>query len=47
VVADIDSANGAAIARNWEVVPRAQWPATVLVDGDEVEIVRAVAGGAL
>ncbi|MEI6665279.1 MAG: sulfur carrier protein ThiS [Chloroflexota bacterium] len=37
---------GAAVARNREVVPRLQWALTFLDDGDEVEIVRPVQGGA-
>lgn len=31
--------------RNGEAIPRRQLPATVLRDGDTVELVRAVAGG--
>ena len=34
-----------AVARNGEVVPRGEWAATVLAEGDEVEILAAVAGG--
>ena len=34
-----------AVAINGEVVRRADWPATVVSDGDAVEIVRAVGGG--
>ena len=34
-----------AVARNGEVVPRGQWAATVLAEGDEVEILAAQAGG--
>ena len=37
---------GAAVARNREVVPWLQWALTFLDDGDEVEIVRPVQGGA-
>lgn len=37
---------GSAVARNREVVPRREWAFTFLSDGDEVEIVRAVQGGA-
>jgi thiamine biosynthesis protein ThiS len=37
---------GAAVARNREVVPRLQWALTFLDDGDDVEIVRPVQGGA-
>ncbi|MGO4855699.1 sulfur carrier protein ThiS [Arthrobacter sp. 2MCAF14] len=36
---------GVAVARNSEVVPRSQWAATALADGDELEIVTAVQGG--
>lgn len=35
-----------AVARNREVVPRAQWPHTRLADGDVIEVVRPVQGGA-
>ncbi len=35
-----------AVAVNGEVVPRRQWPDVVIGDGDTVEIVRAVGGGA-
>jgi sulfur carrier protein len=34
-----------AVARNAAVVPRSAWPATVLLDGDAVELLVAVAGG--
>ncbi|WP_115787935.1 MULTISPECIES: sulfur carrier protein ThiS [Arthrobacter] len=36
---------GVAVARNAEVVPRSQWAATALAEGDELEIVTAVQGG--
>jgi sulfur carrier protein len=36
---------GVAVAVNGEVVPRASWPATVLHDGDTVEVLTAVQGG--
>jgi sulfur carrier protein len=36
---------GVAVARNSEVVPRSQWHATALADGDNVELVTAVQGG--
>lgn len=36
---------GVAVARNAAVVPRSQWAATALADGDDVEIVTAVQGG--
>lgn len=35
-----------AVALNGEVVPRSEWPRTAVGDGDAVEIVRAVGGGA-
>lgn len=37
---------GVAIAVNGQVVPRHAWPATALSEGDDVRIVRPVAGGA-
>lgn len=36
---------GVAVARNAQVVPRSQWFATVLSEGDDVELVTAVQGG--
>ncbi len=36
---------GIAVAVNREVVPRADWVRSRLVDGDVVELVTAVAGG--
>ena len=36
---------GVAVAHNSHVVPRSQWFATALADGDEVELVTAVQGG--
>ena len=36
-----------AVAVNGEVVPRSDWPRARVRDGDAVEIVRAVGGGAL
>ncbi|MFC0503482.1 sulfur carrier protein ThiS [Micromonospora costi] len=36
---------GLAVAVNGEVVPRAGWPATVLRDGDRVEVLSAAQGG--
>jgi sulfur carrier protein len=35
-----------AVALNGEVVRRGQWPETTVREGDAVEIVRAVGGGA-
>lgn len=37
---------GVAVARNGEVVPRDHWDTTALQDGDDVEIVRPIQGGA-
>lgn len=34
-----------AVEHNREIVPRAQWPATPLADGDRLEIVHFVGGG--
>jgi sulfur carrier protein len=34
-----------AIERNGEIVPRSKHAATVLVDGDKIEVVAAVGGG--
>ncbi|UJB33696.1 sulfur carrier protein ThiS [Chromobacterium sp. Beijing] len=34
-----------ALEKNGEIVPRSQYPATGLADGDELEIVVAVGGG--
>jgi sulfur carrier protein len=39
------SADGIAVARNGEVVPRSAWPTTNLGADDTVEIVTAAAGG--
>ncbi|MCT2593359.1 sulfur carrier protein ThiS [Streptomyces sp. N2-109] len=36
---------GVAAAVNETVVPRGQWPETVLNDGDRIEILTAVQGG--
>ena len=36
---------GVAVARNGEIVRRAEWAATPVRDGDVIEIVTAVAGG--
>jgi thiamine biosynthesis protein ThiS len=35
-----------AVARNGDVVPREEWPRTTLQDGDVLEVVRMVGGGA-
>ena len=37
--------NGIAVARNERVVRRAEFDTHTLVDGDTVEIIKAVAGG--
>lgn len=37
--------NGVAIAINMEIVSRNTYKETILNDGDEIEIVRAVGGG--
>ncbi|EFE70007.1 sulfur transfer protein [Streptomyces viridosporus ATCC 14672] len=37
--------SGVAAALNETVVPRAQWPATALAEGDRVEVLTAVQGG--
>lgn len=39
------AATGVAAAVNGDVVPRGSWAATVLRDGDQVEVVTAVQGG--
>ncbi|WP_206336320.1 sulfur carrier protein ThiS [Streptomyces torulosus] len=39
------SPSGVAAALNETVVPRAQWPSTLLSDGDRVEVLTAVQGG--
>jgi thiamine biosynthesis protein ThiS len=36
-----------AVELNREIVPRAQWEATAIKDGDKLEIVHFVGGGAL
>ena len=40
-----DRPTGIAVALNSEVVPRAEWAATDLGDGDRVDVVTAVQGG--
>ena len=35
-----------AVARNGDVLPREEWPQTILQDGDVLEVVRMVGGGA-
>lgn len=36
---------GVAVAVNSELVPRAQWAGRALMEGDELEVLHAVAGG--
>jgi sulfur carrier protein len=36
---------GVAVALDGDVVPRSEWAATALVDGQHVEVLRAVQGG--
>ncbi|MGG8407554.1 sulfur carrier protein ThiS [Streptomyces sp. 12297] len=46
VVATLTTApSGVAAALNETVVPRRQWPATALGEGDRVEVLTAVQGG--
>jgi sulfur carrier protein len=40
-----DRETGIAVALNSEVVPRSNWTATRLCDGDRVDVVTAVQGG--
>jgi thiamine biosynthesis protein ThiS len=40
------NAGRVAVALNGEVVPRGEWAATTVTEGDSVEVVRAVGGGA-
>lgn len=40
-----DDRRRVAVARNSEVVPRAEWDATALSDSDAIEILAPVAGG--
>ena len=39
------SPRGVAVARNGEVVSKSAWEATVISEGDRIEIVTAAAGG--
>ena len=42
----VDSAErGIAVALDGDVVPRSEWPATRVADGQQVEVLRAVQGG--
>jgi sulfur carrier protein len=40
-----DSARGVAVAVDGEVVPRSEWDATALHEGQQVEVLHAVQGG--
>ena len=40
-----EAPSGVAAALNGDVVPRRTWAATLLADGDQVEVVTAVQGG--
>jgi sulfur carrier protein len=40
-----DRSTGIAVALNSEVVPRGDWPATVVQPGDRIDVVTAVQGG--
>ena len=44
-VTDRPGGKGTAVAVNGEVVPRGRWPAVSLVEGDRVEVLKAVGGG--
>ena len=41
----IDDRRRVAVARNGEVVPRAEWDTTALAENDVVEVLAPVAGG--
>ena len=41
----VEWTGGVAVARNDEIVPRAQWTTTAVAAGDAIEIVRPVQGG--
>lgn len=45
VRARTDAGRRVAVARNGEVVPRGEWDAALLADGDLVEVLAPVAGG--
>lgn len=42
---DADPARGVAVAVDGEVVPRSEWEATALSEGQQVEVLHAVQGG--
>ena len=39
------AAQGIAVARNGEVVPRSAWPTVEITAGDHIEVLHAVQGG--
>jgi sulfur carrier protein len=41
----VDSARGVAVAVDGEVVPRSEWEATALSEGQQIEVLHAVQGG--
>lgn len=41
----VETPRGFAMAHNGRVAPKAEWPRTLLAEGDRVEIIRAMAGG--
>jgi sulfur carrier protein len=41
----VDADRGVAVALDGEVVPRSRWSETTLVDGQQIEVLRAVQGG--
>jgi sulfur carrier protein len=41
----VDAPRGVAVACGGVVVPRTEWPDTVLVEGDRVEVLTATQGG--
>ncbi len=44
-VAPLRGERGTAVALNGEVVPRAEWGAMTLNEGDRVEVLHAIGGG--
>lgn len=45
LISHLQMAGPVAVERNREVVPRAEHPTTILVEGDQIEIVHFVGGG--
>ena len=45
VAAEAGTVRGVAVAVNAAVVPRSTWAATVVADGDRIELLRAAQGG--